>query len=129
MPTLIFFQPPISLLHSNTEYFRYYSLPHVPLPSDHPLLSLLPHSNTEYFRYYSLPHVPLPSDHLLLSLLPHSNTEYFRYNSLPHVPLPSDHPLISLFSTQTLSILGITPYLMSLYPLIILFYLSSPLKH
>jgi hypothetical protein len=45
------------------------------------------------------------------------------------VPLPSDHPLLSLFSTQTLSMLGITPYLMSLYPLIILFYLSSPLKH
>jgi hypothetical protein len=91
-------------------------------------ISLL-HSNTEYFRYYSLPHVPLPSDHPLLSLLLHSNTEYCRYYSLPHVPLPSDHPLISLLSTQTLSILGITPYLMSLYPLIILFYLSSPLKH
>jgi hypothetical protein len=61
---------------------------------------------------------------MLLSLLPHSNTEYFMHNSLPHVPLPSDHLLLSLFSTQTLSILGITPYLMSLYPLITFFYLS-----
>jgi hypothetical protein len=31
--------------------------------------------------------------------------------------------------SNTKTILGITPYLMSLYPLIILLYLSSPLKH
>jgi polyferredoxin len=47
--------------------------------------------------------------------------------------LMSLYPLITFFylsfPIQTLGILGITPYLMSLYPLIILFYLSSPLKH